>query len=84
MPRFQKLVRRALTHPGESAPAELADYLERRLFWQQIGVGGDELERWPPERIRHYMLIAQSVAAYEETQAELARRRAESAAKHGR
>ena len=74
----------ALFH-GKTAPTELGAYNLEALFWSKLGVRATNLplDLWPEEKVRRYLVVMQQVAVWDESQMELARRRASADAARG-
>lgn len=71
---------------GRPAPVELVEYQTARAFWREMGVRLNVayLDDWPEEKINRYQICMHEVDTWEETQMELARRKAAASGGGGR
>jgi hypothetical protein len=70
---------------GQNVPPDVADYLQARLFWRELGVQMADLDGWPEAKVERWTHIIEAVAAFEAAEMKLAQQRAQrEAEKQGR
>jgi hypothetical protein len=62
---------------GQNVPPDVADYLQARLFWRELGLRMSDLDAWPEVKVERWTHIIEAVAAYEAAETKLAQQRAQ-------